>query len=267
MSDKDFNNVRRAIETAGAPVWSIHSTEMAPRPGEPASAILNHHKKIIERGAALGARCITHHPGQWHGLGKKISDPNFMKSLLDTLPKGYARMVHVEVLQAIKQEARNFGIEPTIETCPTYIYGGGLFWSPDRLISLADEAGVGICYDTGHWYYSGIEPIRALSAIDYRLKETHFSDSFGKISPDYRGCDVHTPCGIGVINWPAVICMLEKIGYKRPVVFEQNDSTGIELGVLEGGRISISNWRVFEKLATQYKPLRNHIEKSICNVD
>jgi len=262
MPEADFLRVKRAIEDAGARVQSVHSTAMAPKLGEPADSILPRHREIVERAAQLGAKRLTHHPGQWWGLGEELTDNDRMAELLGGVDGDYPRRVHVEVLRGIAEAARPKGIEPTIENLPSN-FAGGLFADLDDLISLADEAGVAICYDLGHGFVEGFDPAWALLKIGRRLAETHFNDSFGRLSESIGDNDVHTPAGIGVVNWPEVIVALERIGYNRPVVFEQGGPGRAGLDRLALSQVTLTNWRLFEELLEKHPPLRQAAEKSV----
>jgi len=260
MSREDFDTVRKALASAGARVWSVHSTLMCPELGCGADEVIDGHKKILERAQALGARCLTHHPGQWQGLGEKLCQPELMLDMLRRMPEGYVYRLHVEILRDIVERADHYGIEPTIENMPIH-FGGGLFSDPDELVKLADEAGVGICMDMGHAVFSGFEPLSMLNKFGHRLKETHFNDSFGHISGDYAYDDVHMPAGIGLVNWPAVIYMLEKIDYTRPVVFEQGGPQSAKMDRLALSEITLKNWRIYEEFYEKFPPIKEYIEE------
>jgi len=261
MPEEDFLAVKKALDAAGARVWSVHSTAMAPPIGEPAERIMGRHREIIERAAALGARCLTHHPGWWWGMGDELTDVEYMKARYRELPDGYAWDVHIETLRSIADEAARYGIEPTIENLGEF--AGWFIPDLDALIAMADEAGVGICYDVGHDYVLGGDPAVAVMKIGWRLKETHFNDSFGRIGDGVDANDVHCPAGIGLVDWPRVIVALEKIGYDRPVVFEQGGPGRAGLDRLALSRITLTNWRIFEELLEKHPPLRDHAEKNL----
>ena len=261
MPEDDFRAVRKALEAAGARVWSVHSTAMAPPIGEPAERILGRHREILERAAALGARCLTHHPGWWWGMGDELMDVEYMKTRYRELPDGYAWDVHVETLRSLADEGKRYGIEPTIENLGAF--ASHLIPDLDTLIAMADESGVGICYDLGHGYVAGYDPAAALTKIGRRLKETHFNDSFGRIGDDIAVNDVHCPAGIGLVNWPRVIVTLERIGYDRPVVFEQGGPASAGLDRLALSQVTSTNWRLFEELLEKHPPLREYIEKTL----
>ena len=259
MPEENFERVRKAIESAGAKVWSVHSTALLPKLGEPASAILGRHGEIVERTAALMSHCLTHHPGQWADSGLDFFDEAGIQRVLGTLPPGYAHRVHVEVLQGIAREAERYGIEPTIENLVPG-FGGVDYYRLEKLIALADEAGVGICFDIGHYRVHQPDPVEGLLAIGGRLKETHLNDSLGEIGEGVPANDIHMPAGLGIINWPEVIYALRAIGYERPVIFEQGGPCHAGFDRLKLSEATVRNWRLFEELIERHEPLRRMLE-------
>lgn len=76
----------------------------------------------------------------------------------------------------------------------------------EDVIRLADELGMGICWDTGHGNISGQDQYASLLKIGKRLKMVHINDNEGED-------DVHLAPFLGKIDWPQVIKALKEIHY------------------------------------------------------
>ena len=72
------------------------------------------------------------------------------------------------------------------------------------LIQLADELGIGICWDTGHGNISGQGQLESLRLIGKRLKMVHINDNWGED-------DIHTAPFLGNICWTEVAQGLKEI--------------------------------------------------------
>ena len=262
MPDDQFREVLSAIRSRDMSVWSLHSTEMLPPPGQRAAAIRDRHREILDRAVALGARCVTHHPGQWRGLSMKLMDREYMRELYKSLSEEYVHGVQREVLEQLVEDATERGLEPTIENLPPN-FAGGFFFGIDTLVTLAEAAGIGICFDTGHAFFSGLDPVAALRKIGARLAETHFNDSFGHITEDYSGDDVHLAAGLGYLDWPAILCTLEQIGYERPLTFELGGPHGSGMDRLAIIAANFSNVRLLEDAINKHPPIRQFVEARI----
>lgn len=86
-----------------------------------------------------------------------------------------------------------------------------------RILELVDSPYLKINFDTGNTYLAGEDPIEFLSAIVDRVVHIHAKD-IGGVLLEERGKVTGTPvgvaCGDGVIDWPAVVRILKKAGYK-----------------------------------------------------
>ncbi|RYC29105.1 AP endonuclease [Lichenibacterium minor] len=93
----------------------------------------------------------------------------------------------------------------------------------------ADEAG--LCIDTGHTLYAGMDPVETLERYADRLDYVHFKDIDGQVFAAVMGerirffdaCARGVMCqiGRGVIDYRAVRAALERIGYGGFVTVEQ----------------------------------------------
>jgi len=85
----------------------------------------------------------------------------------------------------------------------------------DQLIKMADELGIGICWDTGHANISGLNHFESLRAIGSRLKMVHINDNFADD-------DVHIAPFIGSTRWNEVAAGLKAVGYSGSMNLEVN---------------------------------------------
>lgn len=101
----------------------------------------------------------------------------------------------------------------------------------DLLEDLPSELS-GLVLDTGHLYYSGVDPAKSLIKYQERLDYVHFKDLNKKIYEEvmaidqidfFDGCarGVMCPIGTGDIDYPAVRDALHRIKYSGWVTIEQ----------------------------------------------
>lgn len=108
-------------------------------------------------------------------------------------------------------------------------------------IEFADEIGrivqdipadvAGLCIDTGHAFYAGMDPVQVLAAYAERLDHIRFKDidaaAFRRVMGERIGffdaCaqGVMCPIGRGVLDYPAIRRVLERIGYLGFVTVER----------------------------------------------
>ncbi len=85
----------------------------------------------------------------------------------------------------------------------------------DDLIRLADELGVGICWDTGHGNISAQAQKESLMKIGGRLRMVHINDNFAED-------DVHIAPFIGNVDWDGVAAGLKNVNYRGSLNLEVN---------------------------------------------
>lgn len=96
---------------------------------------------------------------------------------------------------------------------------------------------VGLCVDTGHSAYAGIDPVALIEKYSARIGHMHFKNIDREVhkacveeSVDFfnaiaRG--VFCPLGSGVVDFAAIRQVLDKVGYRGLAVVEQDvDPTG-----------------------------------------
>ena len=89
----------------------------------------------------------------------------------------------------------------------------------------------GLCLDTGHLYYSGMDPVTYLKKYQDKLDYVHFKDVDQKVYEEvlgehirfFDGCGKGAMCpiGTGALDYPAIKQALEDIGYSGYITIEQ----------------------------------------------
>jgi inosose dehydratase len=136
----------------------------------------------------------------------------------------------VENIRAIARLARDdYGVRAVIHP-----HAGGYIEFSDEVERIAadvpsDEAG--FCLDTGHCYYSGMDPVPTLEKYWDRLDYIHFKDIdqavFDRVMGErirfFEACGqgVMCPIGRGVIDYPGVRALLSRRGYEGYITVEQ----------------------------------------------
>lgn len=113
-------------------------------------------------------------------------------------------------------------------------HAGGYIEFEDELDRIATDIGpdvAGLCLDTGHMDYSGMDPVATLRAYADRLDYIHFKDIDAATYADvmsrrirfFEACaeGVMCPIGRGRIDYPAIYRLLGEIGYGGFITIEQ----------------------------------------------
>jgi sugar phosphate isomerase/epimerase len=117
----------------------------------------------------------------------------------------------VEGLTRVWQACRDRGLMLVVETPLPHLLGG----QPadfDWILGRLPENGTGVCLDTSHTSLGGFL-IESIERLGPRLVHIQASDNRGVT-------DDHLPPGDGVINWPLVLAMLERVGYRGVFMLE-----------------------------------------------
>ncbi len=141
----------------------------------------------------------------------------------------WARMVsHLRQIADLARERH--GIRSVIHP-----HAGGCIEFADEIRRIAadipDET-AGLCLDTGHLAYSGMDPAEWLREFAHRLDYVHFKDVdatrhaevlAGEPVPFFEACarGVMTPIGSGSLDYPAIRATLLDIGYAGAITLEQ----------------------------------------------
>lgn len=147
----------------------------------------------------------------------------------------------IDNIRAIAELARDrHGVRATIHP-----HAGGYIEFQDELDRLAAAIGpdtAGLCLDTGHLAYAGMDPVAVLRRYADRLDYIHFKDIDPKIRADvmarrirfFDACaeGVMCPIGRGNIDYAAIRRLLDEIGYGGYVTIEQERDPRNADGVL-----------------------------------
>ncbi|MCA0042183.1 TIM barrel protein [Celeribacter litoreus] len=136
----------------------------------------------------------------------------------------------IENIRTISEIARDeFGVRAVIHP-----HAGGYIEFEDeidRLVMDIDHNTAGLCLDTGHMVYSGMDPIRTLEKHWARVDYIHFKDIAPEVYEtvmgerirffDACGKGVMCPIGKGNIDYPAIRAFLSEKGYGGYITIEQ----------------------------------------------
>lgn len=144
-------------------------------------------------------------------------------------------------IRAIAQHAQGqYGVRATIHP-----HAGGYIEFKDELARLAQDIGpdtAGMCLDTGHLAYAGMDPVAVLRHYWDRLDYIHFKDIDPQVFDRVMGqrirffdaCaqGVMCPIGRGNIDYPAIRALLSDLGYAGYITIEQERDPQNAGGVL-----------------------------------
>jgi len=140
----------------------------------------------------------------------------------------WARMI--ATIGAIADLARErFGVRAVIHP-----HAGGYIEFADEIERLAHDIPketAGLCLDTGHLVYAGMDPVETLEKYAGRLDYIHFKDIdrakfeevMGRKIRFFAACAEGVMCriGRGCIDYPAIRRLLTRIGYAGVITVEQ----------------------------------------------
>lgn len=139
----------------------------------------------------------------------------------------WAGMIHN--IRAIAVRAGEYGVRAVIHP-----HAGGYIEFADELEQLAHDLPAdlaGLCLDTGHMAYSGMDPAETLRAYWDRVDYIHFKDIdpavYDQVMAEHirffdacaRG--VMCPIGRGNLDYPAIRRLLSELGYGGFITIEQ----------------------------------------------
>jgi inosose dehydratase len=136
----------------------------------------------------------------------------------------------MENIRAVSDLAREkYGVRATIHP-----HAGGYIEFEDEIARLADDIPqevAGLCLDTGHTWYAGMDPVETLRKYADRLDYIHFKDIdkavFERIMGEHIrffeacGQGVMCPIGNGCIDYSAIRTLLDELGYEGFITVEQ----------------------------------------------
>ncbi len=137
-----------------------------------------------------------------------------------------AMMRHI---RGICEKAATYGVRPVIHP-----HAGGYIEFADEIDALMRDIPydlAGLCLDTGHLYYSGMDPVEWLKKYKTRLDYIHFKDIDEAVynavlSEKIRffeacGKGAMCPIGSGCLDYQAIHKTLEEIHYNGYITIEQ----------------------------------------------
>ncbi len=142
----------------------------------------------------MGAECTVIHPPA----------PNLSPEEFDE-EREHDRIV--SSLAPFIEYADQVGVTVTVENM-RQIKGMRRYCSdPETLCKVADELGVGICWDTGHAHTTGLKQSDALKHVGNRLKMIHVNDNYGSD-------DLHLAPFVGTVDWQDVMQGLSAVSFE-----------------------------------------------------
>ena len=135
----------------------------------------------------------------------------------------------VKNVRAVCDRANSWGVRPVIHPhAGTYIEFADEI---ERITNDIPYEVCGLCLDTGHLYYSGMDPVEYLKKYQDKLDYVHFKDVNQKVYEEvlgekirfFDGCGKGAMCpiGTGALDYPAIKAALEEIGYSGYITIEQ----------------------------------------------
>ncbi|WP_338787113.1 sugar phosphate isomerase/epimerase family protein [Metabacillus sp. FJAT-53654] len=136
-------------------------------------------------------------------------------------------MNHIRILS--ERAWNKFGVRPVIHP-----HAGGYIEYEDEIKKLIKDIPyeiAGLCLDTGHLYYSKMDPVQWLRDYSDRLDYIHFKDIdldiyhqvMGERIRFFDACarGVMCPIGQGIIDYNAIYHLLKEINYRGYITIEQ----------------------------------------------
>jgi len=147
----------------------------------------------------------------------------------------------VENIRAIAELARDrYGVRATIHP-----HAGGYIEFADELERIVSDIPAdlaGLCLDTGHLTYSGMDPVETLRRYWQRTDYIHFKDIDPKVFEEvmrerirfFDACakGVMCPIGRGSLDYGAIRTLLTELGYAGYITIEQERDPRNAGGVL-----------------------------------
>ncbi|MBP2540129.1 inosose dehydratase [Agrobacterium tumefaciens] len=148
----------------------------------------------------------------------------------------------VENIRAIATLAREkYGVRATIHP-----HAGGYIEFADELQQIVEDIPAdlaGLCLDTGHMAYSGMDPVATLRRYWDRVDYIHFKDIdaavfdpvIGERIRFFDACakGVMCPIGRGSIDYPTIRSLLTELGYGGYITIEQERDPRNAGGILD----------------------------------
>jgi len=205
--------------TAAALAW--YANPLDPDPGR-RDVILGHLQRLVETAATLGVDVVCLLVGR---------DPSLR--LGDCIAQ-FARLI-----EPVVRQAESSGVRLAIENTPRVGWQvedmpGNAAFCPElweKLFTHLRSPAVGLALDPAHLYWTGIDPLSALT--DYAEKVFHFRAKDAETMDLRRqDCGILRPSGgwwryrlpgLGAIDWRQMIDRLHELAYTGAVVIDHED--------------------------------------------
>ena len=161
------------------------------------------------------------HPERDSAAGQSSKAPRLTQEQWQTM------MGHIQQIAELAWQ--QYGIRSVVHP-----HAGGYIEFEDEIRQLVDDLSyeqVGLCLDTGHLYYSGMNPESWLREFAHRIDYVHFKDvdqskfesALARDLPFFEAVaeGVMCPIGTGVLDYPAIRQALLDIGYEGYITIEQ----------------------------------------------
>jgi len=213
--------IRRACEKHGVRLSALSSHSQLSKP----EIAVEYLKQAARYAVECGAPVINTHEG--HKQPWTTEEEDFV-------------LIRYSLMEAVKV-AEPRGVKIGLEMHQTYSLVPEKY---DRILNLVSSPVVGANFDTGNAYLGGQNPVAWLDRIKHRLVHMHAKDISAEQSEAERGRVMGTAvgcaCGDGVIDWEAVVAVLQTI--------PQDIVLSVECGTLDQAARSIDHLRrVVEK--------------------
>jgi inosose dehydratase len=146
------------------------------------------------------------------------------------LPTGLWLLM-VRLVKRLADLAREHGLEPAFHP-----HAGSYIEFSDEIDRLLGDVDIGLCLDTGHCTYAGIEAEEAFSKYSSRLVHVHLKDIDGRVLDRVLlerlgfwravSCGIFCPLGQGTVDFRRVAYELSRGGYRGFVTIEQDRVPG-----------------------------------------
>ena len=136
----------------------------------------------------------------------------------------------MSAIRTVADIASDHGIRTVVHP-----HAGSYIEYADEIFRMLDDLPheqIGLCLDTGHCVYAGMDPVQMLKECQSRLEYIHFKDIHTEklqrctstMKNYWETCQngVMCPIGEGDIDFEAVETILDEIGYKDWITIEQN---------------------------------------------
>jgi sugar phosphate isomerase/epimerase len=217
--------LRRLLADEGLELSEFVSTPpgmASPDPGARAAAI-DHFQRLVEVGAALGARLInTVAPTPFDFQFPRITQKHLLQEWgVDVAPNLDWRQNwadYVQVVQRCSAICADAGLRYALEPHPYRWMRNAA--SMLRLLDQVGSPALGMNFDPSHLFPMGELSEMVIYEVGDRIFHTHLSDNDGT-------SNVHWRPGKGKINWRGVLQALQAVGYDYVLSIELEDVPGV----------------------------------------